>query len=210
MKTRRDSTLSLANKLSLYKLFIRSLLTYAAPVWSNASRSNLHRLQVFQSKCLRVIGNYPSRTPIPYLHAALSIPPIQDFIYRLTFHFYTRCHTHPKPFVRPIGAYTLPDLLHQYKKYIHKRLKHILLWSHTLLLQCFFFSAYFFTAVPAITWPGSTVTPSHSECSAGELVDREQFYTVRYWSVCIYILQTNFYNKKTRTVSKAYKYSDLL
>jgi hypothetical protein len=33
----RDSTLSLANKLLLYKQFIRSLLTYAAPIWSNAN-----------------------------------------------------------------------------------------------------------------------------------------------------------------------------
>jgi hypothetical protein len=119
------------------------MLTYAAPVWSNASRSNLHRLQVSQSKCLRVIGNYPRRTPIPYLHAAISIPPIHEFIYPLTLHFCTRCPTHPNPFVRSIGDYTLPDLLHQYKKYLHKWPKHILLWSHTLLLQCFLFSAIF-------------------------------------------------------------------
>jgi hypothetical protein len=92
------------------------MLTYAAPVWSNAPHSNLRRQQVSQSKCLRVIGNYPSRTPIPYLLAALSIPPIQDFIYRLTFNFFTRCPTHPNPFVRSIGDYTLPDLHRQYKK----------------------------------------------------------------------------------------------
>jgi hypothetical protein len=112
----RDSTLSLANKLSLYKMFIRSMLTYAAPVWSNASHSNLRRLQLSPSKCLRVIGNYPRRTPIPYLHAALIIPPIQEFIYRLTFNFFTRCPTHPNPFVRSIGDYTLPDLHRQYNK----------------------------------------------------------------------------------------------
>jgi hypothetical protein len=101
--------------------------------------------------------------------------------------------THHNPFVRSIGDYTLPDLLHQYKKYLHKRPKHILLWSDTLLLQCIFLFCHFFTAVPSITWRGSTVTPSHSECSAGKLVDKEQFCTVRHWSVCIYILQINFY-----------------
>jgi hypothetical protein len=31
------------------------------------------------------------------------------------------------PFVRSIGNYTLPDLHRQYKKYLHKRPKHILL-----------------------------------------------------------------------------------
>jgi hypothetical protein len=116
----RDSILSLAKKLFLYT-FIRSMLTYAAPVWSNTSRSNLCHLQVSQYKCLRVVGNYPSCTPIPYLHAALSIPPIQNSIYRLTFHFFTRCSAHSNPFVRSIGDYTLPDLNCQYKKYLHKR-----------------------------------------------------------------------------------------
>jgi hypothetical protein len=52
----------------------------------------------------------------------------------------------------------------------------------------FFLLCHFFTAVPPITWRGSTVTPSHSECCAGKLVDQVQFCTVRYWSVCIYIL----------------------
>jgi hypothetical protein len=99
------------------------MLTYGAPVWSNASHSNLRHLQVSQSKCLRVIGNYP----IPYFHTALSIPPIQDFIYRLTFNFFTRCPTHPNPFVRSTGDYSLPDLHRQYVKYIHKCPKHILL-----------------------------------------------------------------------------------
>jgi hypothetical protein len=59
----RDSTLSIPNNITLYKLFIRSMLTYAASVWSNTSSSNYRRLQILQSKCLRVIGNYPRRTP---------------------------------------------------------------------------------------------------------------------------------------------------
>ena len=58
-------TLSIPNKLTLYKLCIRPILTYAAPVWSNTSSYNYRRLQISQSKCLRVIGNSPRRTPIP-------------------------------------------------------------------------------------------------------------------------------------------------
>jgi hypothetical protein len=41
-----NSTLSIPNKITLYKLFIRSVLTYAAPVWSNTSSSNYRRLQI--------------------------------------------------------------------------------------------------------------------------------------------------------------------
>jgi hypothetical protein len=98
----RDSTLSIPNKLTLYKLCIRSILTYAAPVWSNTSSYNYHRLQISQSKCLRVIGNYPRRTPIPRLHATLNVTPIREFIYHLTANFFDRCPAHPNPLDRSI------------------------------------------------------------------------------------------------------------
>jgi hypothetical protein len=75
----RDSMLSPHNKLTLYKLMIRPILTYAAPVWSNTSSSNYRYLQLLQSKCLRVIGNYPRHTPIPHLHSSLNLEPIQEF-----------------------------------------------------------------------------------------------------------------------------------
>jgi hypothetical protein len=115
------------NKFALYKLFIRSVLTYATPIWSNTSPYNYRRLQVSQSKCLHVIGNYSRRTPNPCLHATLHIPPIRDFIYHLTDKFFSKCPAHPNPPVSSTGNYTLADLHRQYKKYIHKRPKHILL-----------------------------------------------------------------------------------
>ena len=75
---------------------------------------------------LRVIGNYPRRTPIPCLHAALNVIPIRDFIYHLTTNFFDSCSAHPDPLVCSIGNYSLADLHRQYKKYIHKRPKHLL------------------------------------------------------------------------------------
>jgi hypothetical protein len=75
-----DSALSVPNKLLLFKSLLRPIITYAAPIWSSTSLTNYRRLQVFQSKCLRVIGNLPRRTPIPQLHANLHIIPISQFI----------------------------------------------------------------------------------------------------------------------------------
>jgi len=123
----RDSTLALHTKLTLYKLLIRPILTYAAPVWSNTSNTNYHHLQTLQSKCLRVIGNYPKRTPIHLLHSSLHIEPLYEFIYRLSEKFFHHCSIHHSPLVRQIGDYTIVDLQHRYKKYIHKRTKHLLL-----------------------------------------------------------------------------------
>ena len=69
----RDSMLSLHNKLTIYKLLMCPILTYAAPVWSNTSLSNYRHLQVLQSECLRVISGYPRRllshTFIPPSHS---------------------------------------------------------------------------------------------------------------------------------------------
>jgi hypothetical protein len=54
------------------------------------------------------------------------VAPIRDFIYHLTDNFFGSCPAHPNPLVRSIGNYTLADLYRQYKKYIHKRPKHLL------------------------------------------------------------------------------------
>ena len=122
----RDSTLPIPNKVTLHKLCIRSILTYVAPVWSNTSSYNYRRLQISQSECVRVTGNYPRRTPIPRLHTTINVTPIRDFIYHLTANFFDRFPAHPNPFARSTGNYSLADLHRQYKKYIHKRPKHIL------------------------------------------------------------------------------------
>ena len=58
---------------------------------------------------------------------SILIPPIREFIYRLTDKFLNRCPTHPNPLISSIGNYPLADLHCQYKKYLHKRPKHILL-----------------------------------------------------------------------------------
>ena len=123
----RHSTVSSHNKLTIYTLPIRPILTHAAPVWRNTSPSNYRHLQVLQSKCLTVIGDYPRRTPTPHLHSTLSLEPIHEFIYRLTAKFFHNCSTHPNPLVCQILNYTLLYLHVQYRKYIYKRIKHLLL-----------------------------------------------------------------------------------
>jgi len=59
------------NKVTLYKLRIRYILTYAATVCSPTCPSNYLTLQVIQSECLRIIGNHPRHTPQfpPALHS---------------------------------------------------------------------------------------------------------------------------------------------
>jgi hypothetical protein len=102
-------------------------ITYAAPVWSSTSLTSYRHLQVYQSKCLRVMGDFPRRTPISNLHAYLQIIPIRQFIYHLTDKFFVSCPVHPNLLIRNTGNYTLEDLHRHYTKYRHKRIKYILL-----------------------------------------------------------------------------------
>jgi len=62
-----------------------------------------------------------------YMHNSLHIEPIPFLIHRLTDKFFTHCPLHPNPLVKQIGNCTLADLTNLYKKYKHKRTKHILL-----------------------------------------------------------------------------------
>jgi len=102
------------------------MITCAAPVWSTKSQTDYRRLQVYQSKCLRVIGDFPRRTPISNLHAHLQMIPIRQFMYHLTDKFFVSCPTHPNPLIHNIGNYTLEDPHRQYTKYRHKHIKNIL------------------------------------------------------------------------------------
>lgn len=121
----RDSSLNIKNKILLYKTVIRPILTYAAPVWSNTCAANYKKLQVVQNKCLRVIGNFSRSTSINVIHEKLNVEYIKDFIICLTQKFCAKTENSQDIFVRSITNYSRDSLA--YKRYKHKRLKHILL-----------------------------------------------------------------------------------
>ena len=100
---------------------------------SDATRySNYLRLQLFQSECLRVIGNHHRGTPhFPpaqiskhRAHPRAHPPPYWQIFRSLTP--LTPQNPPPTP-VQKIWNYTLADLTNLYTKYKHKRTKHILL-----------------------------------------------------------------------------------
>lgn len=58
-KLSRNKYIKTKNKVLLYKMCIRPILTYACPVWCNTSKQNIKKLQVIQNKCLNLIlGNF--------------------------------------------------------------------------------------------------------------------------------------------------------
>jgi hypothetical protein len=70
---------------------------------------------------------YGIRTLSQEQSATFNVPSIRDQIHHMTARFFDTSSTHTTPLVRTIGNYTLDDPHQQYKKYIHKRTKRILL-----------------------------------------------------------------------------------
>ena len=53
------SDLSVRNRVLLYKQLIQHVMHYTCPAWRSTARCNAQRLQVLQSKCLRLASGAP-------------------------------------------------------------------------------------------------------------------------------------------------------
>jgi hypothetical protein len=101
----RKSNLSVRNGLLLYKQLFRPMMDYACPACRCATRSHVRRLQVLQSKCLRldpVTLRYVSNRLI---HEDLGVPLLADHIRALTASFDSKLADVGNPLVRQLGRY---------------------------------------------------------------------------------------------------------
>jgi len=83
----RRSDLSVSNGVLLYKQLIRPLMDYACPAWRSVARSHVRRLQVIQSKCLRLANGAPWYVSNRQIHEDLGVPLLADHIRTLTQSF---------------------------------------------------------------------------------------------------------------------------
>ena len=94
-------------KLILYIQFLRSALTYAGPAWLGIAQTHLHKLQVLQNRCLRVIGGYDLFTTIQQMHDDLQILPIHAYLKHLARTLYAFSPANPNPLISFLGDYEL-------------------------------------------------------------------------------------------------------
>jgi hypothetical protein len=83
----RESDLSVRNGVLLYKQLIRPMMDYACPAWRSAARSHVRRLQVLQSKCLRLATGAPWYVSNRQVREDLGVPLFADHIRFLTASF---------------------------------------------------------------------------------------------------------------------------
>jgi hypothetical protein len=68
---------------------------YSIQLWGAASTSNIHILERFQSKALRLITNAPRYVPNAIIRRDLQVPSVTKEIRRLSFQYYAGVCTHP-------------------------------------------------------------------------------------------------------------------
>jgi len=101
----RKSDLSVRNGVLLYKQLIRPMMDYACPAWRSAARSYVRRLQVLQSKCLRLATGAPWYVSHRQIHEDLGVPLFADHIRALTVSFDSKLADVENPLVRQLGRY---------------------------------------------------------------------------------------------------------
>jgi len=82
--------LSVRNGVLLYKQLIRPLMGYTCPARRSPALSHVRRLQVWQSKCLRLATGAPSYVSNRQIHEDLGVPLFADHIRDLTKIFDSR------------------------------------------------------------------------------------------------------------------------
>ena len=81
-----------------YKSLIRSLFSYAAPVWfPNITTASLDKLQVVQNCALRIATGCVKRTDVHHLHDETKVLPVSNHLSLLCSQFLARAlqPTHP-------------------------------------------------------------------------------------------------------------------
>ena len=97
------SDLSIRNGVLLYKQLIRPMMDYACPTWRSADRSHVRRLQVLQSKCLRLVTGAPWYLSNRKINEGLGVPLFADHIRALTANFDSKLAEVGNPLVGQLG-----------------------------------------------------------------------------------------------------------
>lgn len=86
----RKSSLHIKNKLLIYKLAIRPILTYGMPAMKGIAKTHIKKLQTLQNKSLKMILDKPRLERTRSIHEIAKCPMMEDYIDKITNKFTAR------------------------------------------------------------------------------------------------------------------------
>jgi len=98
----RHSTLSLENKIIIYKTVLKPVWTYGIELWGCVSNSNIEIIQRHQSKILRILTNAPRYVTNHTLHSDLHIPYVRQVFQERIAINRTTIASHPNALMAPL------------------------------------------------------------------------------------------------------------
>jgi len=104
----KSSKLNLKTKLNLYNLLLKPIWSYGIQIWGSSKKTNVQKIQVFQSKILRLITNAPPYVSNFTLHTDLKIPMINEVAKTNYTRFHKRLLNHTNPLIANLSSTTLP------------------------------------------------------------------------------------------------------
>jgi len=102
------SKLSIKTKIHIYNLLLKPIWLYGIQIWGTAKISNTKKIQVFQSKILRLITNAPPYISNHTLHTDLHIPKVTDTAKLYYSKFRNRLKNHPNPHIKKLLSTSIP------------------------------------------------------------------------------------------------------
>ncbi|KAG5685089.1 hypothetical protein PVAND_014290 [Polypedilum vanderplanki] len=104
---KKNNSLDSAEKVFLYKVYVRPILTYACQIFNNCAKTHLKKIQVFQNKILRLCynTNWDDFISNETLHSRAELPLIRDFVDKLVNRFYNICQTHDNVLISSLAIY---------------------------------------------------------------------------------------------------------
>jgi len=104
----KNSKLNLKSKINLYKLLIKLIWTYGIQLWGAAKKTNINKIQVVQSKTLRLITNAPPYVSNETLHSDLNISYVKEVAKNHYLKFHSRLQNHTNPLIKDLSSHSLP------------------------------------------------------------------------------------------------------
>lgn len=119
---KKFSTVDVKVKATIYRAYIRPIVMYACPIFSNCSAARINKFQIFQNLCLRMVLSAPYGTRNTDLHDMTKIPTVTDYIEKLTKQFYERAQINSNLLVNRLGGYSQNSLGYRVKHKLPKKI----------------------------------------------------------------------------------------